>query len=206
MPFEDRASAGAQLAQALLPWKDTQPMVAALPRGGVPVAIPVAELLGAPLTLIMVRKLGVPGHEEYAFGAIGEDDSLVLDQATIRAVGLDKSAIAAVRSRESRELKRRAIAYGIKAPMDFIGRTVIIVDDGLATGATMRAAVDVARHRGALQIVVAVPVASAEAVRDLTSRAHVVALETPPNFRAVGLYYREFPQVSDEYVTRAMNS
>jgi len=205
MPFEDRASAGAQLALALLPWKDTRPIVAALPRGGVPVALPVAQLLDAPLTLIMVRKLGVPGHEEYAFGAIGEDGSLVLDEATVRAVGLDESAIEQVRSREEGELKRRALAYGIPAPLDFAGRTVIIVDDGLATGATMRAAVDVARHRGASQIVVAVPVAASAPARDLESRAQVVALETPPGFRAVGLHYREFPQVSDDEVTRALN-
>jgi predicted phosphoribosyltransferase len=171
----------------------------------VPVALPVAQLLDAPLTLIMVRKLGVPGHEEYAFGAIGEDGSLVLDEATVRAVGLDESAIEQVKSREEGELKRRALAYGIPAPLDFAGRTVIIVDDGLATGATMRAAVDVARHRGASQIVVAVPVAASAPARDLESRAQVVALETPPGFRAVGLHYREFPQVSDDEVTRALN-
>jgi predicted phosphoribosyltransferase len=154
----------------------------------------------------MVRKLGVPGHEEYAFGAIGEDGALVLDQATVQAVGLDDSTIAEVRTRETRELKRRALAYGIHAPMDFAGRTVIIVDDGLATGATMRAAVDVARHRGASQIVVAVPVAAAAPAREIESRAQVVALETPPGFRAVGMHYREFPQVSDDDVTRALKS
>jgi predicted phosphoribosyltransferase len=129
-----------------------------------------------------------------------------LDKATVHAVGLDEAAIAHVKSREEDELKRRALAYGMHTPMDFAGRTVIIVDDGLATGATMRAAVDVARHRGASQIVVAVPVAAAAPARELESHAQVVALETPPGFRAVGMHYREFPQVSDDDVSRALNA
>ena len=206
MPFRDRANAGEQLAQALLPWKDARPIVAALPRGGVPVAIPVAEALRAPLTLIMVRKLGVPGHEEFAFGAIGEDGTVIVDEETIRALGLTERAIADVQARESRELERRAHAYGLHTPMDFTGRTVIIVDDGLATGATMRAAVDVARHRGAADVIAAVPVASHEAAQSLAGSAHVVALQTPPDFRAVGVHYDSFPQVSDQEVTAALRS
>jgi predicted phosphoribosyltransferase len=206
MPFEDRANAGAQLAEALLPWKDTRPIVAALPRGGVPVAIPVAESLKAPLTLIMVRKLGVPGHEEFAFGAIGEDGTVVVDEETVRAVGLSAQSIADVQAREGRELERRAHTYGVGTPLDFTGRTIIIVDDGLATGATMRAAVDVAHHRGAADVVVAVPVASREAAQSLAGSAHVIALQTPPDFRAVGVHYDSFPQVSDQEVTAALRN
>ncbi len=206
MPFKDRASAGAQLAQALLPWKDAEPIIAALPRGGVPVAVPVAKLLEAQLTLIMVRKLGVPGHEEFAFGAIGEDGTVILDHETIRAIGLDEESIADVQAREKLELMRRAHEYGMTTPVDFAGRTVIIVDDGLATGATMRAAVDVARHRGAADVIAAVPVASREAANSLADQAQVIALDLPRDFRAVGVQYETFPQVSDQEVTAALRN
>lgn len=204
MVFADRHEAGEQLAQALRVGTQDDPVIAALPRGGVPVARPVADALGAPLTLIMVRKLGVPGHEEYAFGALGEDGTMVIDRETITQLGLTPEAIETVRQREHRELQRRAVAYGIQTPVDFRDRTVVIVDDGMATGSTMHAAVDVAKHRGARRIIVAVPVAAREAAASFAGVADVVTLQTPRYFGAVGSFYEAFPQVTDAEVIAAL--
>jgi len=200
MVFANRQDAGRQLAKTVAELELHDPIIAALPRGGVPVGRPIAELLQAPLTILMVRKLGVPGHEEFAFGALGEDGTIVIDQETVRRIGLTAETIEMVRAHEHHELRRRAAAYGIVAPVDLTDRTVVIVDDGMATGSTMQAAVSVAHHRGAARIIVAVPVAAREAIASLAGRAEVVALDVPPNFGAVGAFYEEFTQVSDDEV------
>jgi putative phosphoribosyl transferase len=199
MVFADRAEAGEKLAAALLTLPLAAPVIAALPRGGVPVARPIADALGAPLTLLMVRKLGVPGHEEFAFGALGEDGIVITDAETVAHAGLTEEMIESIRAREQDELERRAATYGA-APVVLTGRTVVIVDDGMATGSTMHAAVDVAHHRGATRIVIAVPVAAREAVESFMGQAEVVTLETPAYFGAVGSFYELFTQVTDAEV------
>lgn len=204
MLFANRDDAGQQLAQRLGEQALENPIIAALPRGGVPVARPCADALKAPLTVLMVRKLGVPGHAEFAFGAIGEDGTVVTDQETVRRLGLTPDAIDTVRAREQRELARRAAAYGVIQPLDLKGRTVVIIDDGMATGSTMHAAVSVAQHRGAARIIVAVPVAAREAVESFAGKAEVVTIEIPPYFGAVGSFYETFTQVSDDEVIAAL--
>ncbi len=202
MVFVDRKDAGRQLATLLAPLRNEQPVVLAVPRGGVPVAAQVARALGAPLDVIVVRKLGLPFQHELAFGAIGEGDVHVLDSDVICRVGLTDRDIVHVESEERRELVRRVRRYrGDRDPIAIKGRTVVIVDDGLATGATARLAVRIARARGARRIVVAVPVAPPETVRELQAEAdQVVSLVTPPRFVAVGLWYQDFDQTSDDEV------
>lgn len=180
-----------------------QPLVLGLPRGGVPVAAEVARLLGAPLDVLLVRKLGVPFQPEVAFGAIGEDGVRVLNTQLVSRLSLTSGQIAEVETRERTELLRRVGRYrGDRPPLALAGRTVIIVDDGLATGATARAAVEVARARGAERIVVAVPVAPPDTVADLAAAAsQVVCLLSPGLFRGVGEWYDDFGQTTDEEVT-----
>ncbi|MGP0031468.1 MAG: phosphoribosyltransferase family protein [Acidimicrobiales bacterium] len=202
MVFADRRDAGRRLAQLLDPLRADDPVVLALPRGGVPVATEVAAALGAPIDVIVVRKLGLPFQPELGFGAIGEGDVRLLDTDVICRAGLTDRDIVRVETSERQELMRRVRRYrGGRPPIPLEGRTVVIVDDGLATGATARAAVRVARARGARRVVVAVPVAPMETVRDLQSEAdQVLSLIIPPRFFAVGLWYRNFGQTSDEEV------
>jgi putative phosphoribosyl transferase len=204
MLFADRHAAGEELAKTLRALSLDDPIIAALPRGGVPVARPVADALAAPLMVLMVRKLGVPGHEEFAFGALGEDGTMVTNPETVRRAQLTPEMIESVRRREHGELERRAGIYRISEPIDVRDRTVVIVDDGMATGSTMQAAVDVARHRGARRIIVAVPVAAHEAAASLAKSAEVVVLDTPADFGSVGSFYRIFTQVSDAEVLAAL--
>jgi len=207
MRFRDRQDAGRQLAEAAQAFATELPIIAALPRGGAPVAVEVARALDAPLTLILVRKLGVPGHAEYAFGAIGEDGTAVVDSAVVQHLGLTPREIADVQHREEGELQRRANAYGMDHPLDFTDRTVMIVDDGMATGSTMAAAVKVAHHRGARRVIVALPVAAHQAVESMREQADaVICLHTPMDFRAVGEHYLDFTQVSDAQVRAALSS
>ncbi len=179
-----------------------RPIVLALPRGGVPVAAEVARSLGAPLDVIVVRKLGVPFQPELGFGAIGEGGIRVLDHDLIRRIHLSERDIAEVEANERRELHRRVRLYrGGRPPTDVVGRTVVIVDDGLATGGTARAAVQVVRAMGARRIVLAVPVAPSGTVRELESEAdQVVCLVTPSPFYGVGQWYDDFSQTSDDEV------
>jgi putative phosphoribosyl transferase len=207
MRFRDRRDAGRQLAAAVQSLAAEGPIIAALPRGGVPVAVEVARALQAPLTLILVRKLGVPGHAEFAFGAIGEDGTCVVDEDVIEHLGLIPQDIEGVQRREETELRRRARVYGVDHAMDFTDRTVVIVDDGMATGSTMAAAVQVARHRGARRVVVALPVAARQAVESLREQADAVhVLDMPLDFRAVGEHYLDFTQVTDAQVRAALAS
>jgi putative phosphoribosyl transferase len=201
--FRDRAEAGRLLAERLTRYAGRDDVVVlALPRGGVPVAYEVAKALGAPLGVFLVRKLGVPGHEELAMGAIASGGVIVLDERLVQALGLDEEQLQRAIDAEVRELRRREAAYGGGPdPEQLAGKTVILVDDGLATGATMRAAALAVRRLGPARVVVAVPVASAQACdefRDVVDE--IVCRETPSPFQAVGRWYEDFSQTSDNEV------
>ena len=201
--FRDRREAGRLLGERLAELKLDRPVVLALPRGGVPVADEVARELKAPMDVLLVRKLGVPHNPEFAFGAIGEDGARVVNAGVVRQLRISADDITQVESRERRELLRRVKQYRDDAPpMAITGRTVVIVDDGLATGATALVAVDIARRRGAGTVIVAVPVAPPETVDKLSSVAdEVISLLIPGAFRAVGEWYVHFDQTTDEEVT-----
>ncbi|KOU32636.1 phosphoribosyl transferase [Streptomyces sp. WM6373] len=200
--FTDRADAGEQLAEALRPLEGEHPVVLGLPRGGVPVAFPVARALGAPLDVIVVRKLGVPSHRELGFGAIGEGGVRVISEDIVRIGRVTREDLAAVEHAEEAELARQARRFrGDRPRVALGGRTVIVVDDGIATGATAAAACEVVRAQGAARVVLAVPVAPPDAVARLRGAAdEVVCLSAPPAFRAVGEWYRDFSQTPDEEV------
>jgi predicted phosphoribosyltransferase len=182
--------------------------VLALPRGGVPVAYEVARRLGAPLDVFVVRKLGLPGHEEFAMGALASGGVIVVDRPVIQSLGISSGAIEAAIAREQAELARRERLYrGDRPPLDVTGKTVILVDDGLATGSTMRAAVAGLRQRGARRIVVGVPIASPDTCEDLAREVDdIVCAATPEPFVAVGLWYENFEQTSDEEVRQLLEA
>ncbi|MGZ5230152.1 MAG: phosphoribosyltransferase [Burkholderiales bacterium] len=199
--FKDRTHAGRVLAEKLKHYRDNPDVVVlALPRGGVPVAFEVAQALHARLDVFIVRKLGVPGHEEYAMGAIATGGVRVLNPDL--AGMIPSSAIDAVGAREQQELERRERLYrGDRPPLQIEGRIVILVDDGLATGSTMRAAVAAIRKQNPKRIVVAVPVAAPETCDEFRAEVdEVICASTPEPFRAVGLWYDNFDQTSDEEV------
>ncbi len=196
--FEDRHGAGRELAAALEDYSaDT--LVLALPRGGVPVAFEVAKALGAPLDVFAVRKLGVPGREELALGAIATGGVQTRNEDLIAGLGLTEAEIEVVVERERRELARREDLYrGERTPLDLKGRSVILVDDGLATGATMRAAAAACRALKPKHLAVAVPLGSPDTCARLAREVdEVVCLETPEPFYGVGRWYAHFPQVTD---------
>ena len=202
--FANRDEAGRALGKEVLRRIGKRPdaIVLALPRGGVPVGHGVAQSIGAPLDVFIVRKLGFPGHEELAMGAIASGGVRVLNDDVLRQLPLPPAAIEAVAEREGRELQRRERAYrGNRPPLDVNDRTVIVVDDGLATGSSMRAAVRALKEMKPRAVIVAVPVAAAETCRDLQKEAdEVICLATPEPFRAVGLWYDDFTQTTDEEV------
>jgi len=203
MLFVDRTDAGRHLAQRLRRLRGADVAVLGLPRGGVPVAFEVAEELHAPLDVIVVRKLGVPFQPEYGFGAIGEGGVRIVDDYVVRQTRLTGPQIAEVEARERVQLDRRVSQLrGEHPPVPLAGRTVIIVDDGIATGSTARAACLVARARGASRVIFAVPVGSVEGTAALRQTAdEVVCLQTPARFFAIGEWYGDFGQVTDEEVT-----
>jgi predicted phosphoribosyltransferase len=202
-PFPDRAQAGRELAAVVA--EHVQPpgvVVLGLPRGGVPVAAEVARALGAPLDVFMVRKLGVPGRRELAMGAIASGGVRVVNREVVDGLGVPDDRIAAVARREAAELERRERAYrGDAAPVAVVGATAVLVDDGLATGSTMRAAVAALRQQDAARVVVAVPVAPPSVCQSLAREVDLmVCLRTPEPFLAVGRWYRDFSEVSDDDV------
>jgi predicted phosphoribosyltransferase len=201
--FEDRREGGRRLAERLGRYAGRPDVVVlGLPRGGVPVAAEVARALDAPLDVFLVRKLGVPGHEELAMGAIASGGVRVLNDDVVRAIGIGEHEIEAVAARELATLEAREREYrGGLGPLDVRGRTAILVDDGLATGATMRAAIRALRGLGAAAIVAAVPTAPRETCEALRREvSEVVCATTPDPFTAVGVWYRDFTAVSDDEV------
>jgi predicted phosphoribosyltransferase len=204
MLFHDRTEAGQRLAQKLAHYAGRDDvLVLGLPRGGVPVAFEVARALGVPLDVFLVRKLGVPGREELAMGAIATGGVRVLNSDVVGPLAIPDEVIDAATAEEQGELERRERAYrDDRPPPDVRGRTVILVDDGLATGSTMRAALAALRLQHPDQVVIAVPVGSAEACAELRGLAdESMCLETPEPFRAVGLWYSDFSQTTDAEVT-----
>jgi putative phosphoribosyl transferase len=203
LPLRDRAQAGRALGAALRAYRGRgDVLVLGLPRGGVPVACEVADQLGARVDLVIVRKLGTPGQEELAMGAIASGGVRVLNRDVIEPLQIPERVIGEVERRERREIERREQAYRGQRPRPAVaGQCVILVDDGIATGATMRAAIAALRQSKPSSIVVAVPVAPLETVELLRGEAdEVVCLASPEPFRAIGCWYVEFPQLSDEEV------
>src|SRR5436190_15052775 len=207
--FENRAEAGRQLAEKLDKYAGRDDVIVlGLPRGGVPVAYEVAKRLHAPLDVFIVRKLGVPGFEELAAGAIASGGVRVLNEDVMRSIPYADEAIEAVTAKETTELERREQIYREgRPPPGLGGRIVILVDDGLATGATMRAAVKALKQRAAAKIVVAVPVGPPDTCRELAEEAdETICLSVPVFFQAVGQYYEDFSQTFDEDVRELLSS
>jgi putative phosphoribosyl transferase len=208
-PFRDRTHAGQFLAQQLRKYADREDVIVlALPRGGVPVAFEVANALHVPMDVFLVRKLGVPGHEELAMGAIASGGLRVLNTDVVRELAVPEAIIDRVAEKELIELRRRERAYRDDLPEpDVRGRTIILIDDGLATGSTMRAAAQALATRQPARIVVAVPVASAETCEVLKREVdEVVCGVTPEPFHAVGLWYHDFDQTTDDDVRKLLAS
>ncbi|MFC8099824.1 phosphoribosyltransferase [Streptomyces sp. NPDC057363] len=210
MRFHDRREAGQELAARLMERASggdlPDPFLLALPRGGVPVAAQVARALGVPLDVLVVRKIGLPGRPETGIGAIVGDDPPLFDRRALDMLGLDEDRLLPDVARERTELHRRALLYrGDRPPPRVEGRTVILVDDGLATGATARAALRHLRRLRTARLVLAVPVSAPETAAEMESEADdVVCLHRPPDFRAVGHWYEDFEQVSDDEVIEVL--
>lgn len=200
--FNDRTDAGARLALALQHLQDSDVVVVGLPRGGVPVAYEVAKSLDAPLDVILVRKLGVPLQPELAMGAIGENGVRVISSEVVRMASVSQEELALIEDRERAELERRAELYRAgRTRIPLIGRTIVIVDDGIATGSTAKAACQVARAEEAARVILAVPVAPADWVKRLKGSAdELISVTLPTHFSGVGQFYRNFAQTSDAEV------
>lgn len=206
--FRDRREAGIELAQHLMHLRGERPVVLALPRGGVPVGFEIARALDAPLDLLLVRKIGAPHQPELAVGAVvdGAETDIVLNEDIVRTLGVSDDYIRRETARELEELERRRAFYlRGRRPVEATGATAIVVDDGIATGATVRAALRGVRRRNPAKLVLAAPVAPPETVASLQPEAdEIVCVATPDPFMAVGAFYRDFPQLSDEEVIALM--
>ncbi|MEU5845847.1 phosphoribosyltransferase [Saccharopolyspora shandongensis] len=207
MPFENRRDAGRRLAGQLLHLREADAVVLGLPRGGVPVAYEVARALRAPLDVIVVRKLGVPTHPELGMGAIGEGEVRIINDEVLWKTGVNATELDEVERRERVELDRRAKLFRVdRRRVDVVGRTAIVVDDGIATGSTAHVACRVAREQGAARVVLAVPVAPPHALERLEEVTdEQVCLETPGWFMAIGQWYRDFAQTSDAEVVELLH-
>ena len=206
--FRNREEAGGRLGDTLARiMPDTDPLLLALPRGGVPVAFQTSRILNAELDVFLVRKLGVPGHEELAMGAIASGGVRVLNETLIARLGIPPAFVERVIERESNEIARRERLYrGNRPPPRILGRTVILVDDGLATGATMTAAARAVQQQDPKRVIAAVPLGSEDAVDDLRQQVdEVVCLETPEPFYAVGLWYEDFSPTTDDEVRELLD-
>ena len=204
--YRDREDAGRRLATRLAALSEDNPVVVGLPRGGVPVAFEVARALEAPLDVVVVRKLGVPVRPELAMGAIGEEGVLVLNKAVVGALAIERHELEVVVAREAAELARRQRLYrGNRPPVPVVGRPVILIDDGIATGSTATAAARVLRERGAKHVVLAVPVGPPDAAARFSPEVdEFVCLQAPGWFFAVGACYEDFGQTSDEEVSELL--
>ncbi len=204
--FKDRSEAGRRLAVALARFRDTHPIVLGLPRGGVPVASEVATVLHAPLDVLVVRKLGAPFQKELALGAVGEGGAIFIDDAIVNYLGVSAHELEKIVTREQAELERRVLRYRRHRPIcELTGQTVIVIDDGIATGSTARAALQVVRSQHPKQIILAAPVAAPDSIHALLGEAdEIVVLEQPRGFQAVGEWYDDFGQTTDEDVTRIL--
>jgi putative phosphoribosyl transferase len=205
MMFRDRKDAGERLAAQLLPLKDRSPVVLALPRGGVAIGFEIARLLGAPLDVVLVRKIGVPWQPELALGAVADcgTPEIFIDERMATALDIPGDYVREETARQLAELERRRQIYCAgRPPVEVSGRTAIVVDDGIATGATMRAALRAVRRRGPAWLVLAAPVAAAETLAALGGEAdETVCVEAPKGLGAIGFYYKDFHQMSDTEVT-----
>jgi putative phosphoribosyl transferase len=205
--FRDRADGGRRLAERLAGRTMTDPIVLALPRGGVPVGFEVAAAIGAPLEVFVARKVGAPGHEELGIGAVAEGSDVVVVADTAHRLGIDDDTVRLLATAARRELRRRVERYRDGPLPDLRGRTVVLVDDGLATGVTADAALRALRERDPGELVLAVPVGAPATAHELRRVADdVVLVEAPPRFRAVGAWYDDFEQTSDEEVLRLLRS
>lgn len=206
--FRDRAQAGRELARHLTRWANREDvLVLALPRGGVPVAAEIADLLHAPLDVCVVRKVGVPGYPEFAMGAVAAGGVRVLNDEMLGVLGLSEAAFERIAQPERREVQRRELAYRQdRAPLRIADRVVILVDDGIATGSTLLAATRVIRAQGPRHLVIAVPVAPAAArVRMERAADEFICLHEPETFFAISMHYGDFPQVADDEVRRLLH-
>lgn len=209
IPFANRREAGEALAGEVSRLDLAEPVVLGLPRGGVPVAFEVARALGAPLDILLVRKIGAPGHEEYGIGALvdGFSPQLIIDEAAAQAVGANRDYINRQVVIELKEIERRRAAYRTGPPIPLEARTVVLVDDGIATGGTVRAALQALAQAGCSRIVLAVPLAPRDVLPALRSLCdELVCLASPEPFYAVGAHYRDFSQTEDEEVIRLLDA
>ena len=208
LPFKDREEAGRELARALAEFRDRNVVVLGMPRGGVVVAREVADALGASLDIVVTRKIGAPGEPEFALGAVTQEGDVIVDRQASESVGATTEYLEEEARRKKSEVKERMrILRGDMSYPSLEGKTIIIVDDGMATGNSMRAAVQSVRKRGPKEVIVAVPVAPREAVAELSSEGtRVVCLEQPRFFFAIGEFYRDFEQVEDQEVRELLQS
>lgn len=206
MIFRDRIDAGQRLATLLQPIKVKDPIILGLPRGGVPVASQVAQSLHRPLDVLIVRKLGVPWQPELAFGAVGEEGQIYFNQSIVNEIGISQQERDEIVAREGEEVRKRELRFrGDRSSLDIAGKCVIIVDDGIATGATAEVACRIARSRGASEVIMAAPVAARATIEKLSAVAdECIVLYTPDEFDAVGQWYEDFHPVTDDEVADIM--
>jgi putative phosphoribosyl transferase len=208
LPFADRREAGRALAARLIDKARDNPVIVALPRGGVPVAYEVAKALSAPLDLLMVRKIGAEGWEEFGLGAVidGDHPHLVLNEAVVRQIDPNPDYIRAEMQRQLKEIERRRLIYcGDRKPISLAGRTVIVVDDGIATGGTVRAALEGVRRNSPEKVILAVPVAPPSTLEALAALCdEIICLASPVNFGAVGAFYSNFDQTEDDEIIQLL--